>query len=516
MSKGYSLHIGLNHVDPAGYLGWDGELTAAVNDARSMEAICATQGFDTTVVTDGDATADAVLGHLGRIAATMHAGDIAVCSYSGHGGQLPDVSGDDEDHYDETWCLWDRELVDDELAAAWTDFPAGARVLLLSDSCHSGTVLRKKLYDQLTRSTELQKALGRHATRSKGKPLVWREIPPPIQDRVYAAHRERYDRLRDDARAHVRASAAVSSNGGRSTRSGRERPLTQRDMATTTAATVLLISACQDSQLALDGDDNGLFTGTLIEVWNHGAFAGSHREFTDEITRRSPPTQCPNMVVVGAPNPGFELRRPFEVAAPPVRVPSVWGPPSWGASEGPPTFDVDLAGAAAAVLEITSRPEYLDGGRIDREGAPEFWASWLEPDGRFSGERYRLPAAVWTRMCRHERLWFRIGTTASPTGWDGWQVSTPDGHGGSAPSLVVRADAAPAAPGVLSIRGPREVSRNTGPPEFVVDVAGGYGMLEITSRPEYLDADRVDREGDGAHFWATWLNGSVSTYPLWA
>lgn len=34
MSKGYSLNIGLNAVDPNHYAGWDGELNACEADAE--------------------------------------------------------------------------------------------------------------------------------------------------------------------------------------------------------------------------------------------------------------------------------------------------------------------------------------------------------------------------------------------------------------------------------------------------------------------------------------------------
>jgi metacaspase-1 len=38
--------------------------------------------------------------------------------------------------------LYDGELIDDELYAALNKFAAGVRIFVLSDSCHSGAVLR--------------------------------------------------------------------------------------------------------------------------------------------------------------------------------------------------------------------------------------------------------------------------------------------------------------------------------------------------------------------------------------
>ena len=39
MAKGISIHIGLNHVDPKHYQGWDGALNACIADANDMRAL---------------------------------------------------------------------------------------------------------------------------------------------------------------------------------------------------------------------------------------------------------------------------------------------------------------------------------------------------------------------------------------------------------------------------------------------------------------------------------------------
>jgi hypothetical protein len=49
-------------------------------------------------------------------------------TYSGHGSQIPDVSQDEVDHYDETWCLYDGQLLDDELFSLLSVGPEEAGV----------------------------------------------------------------------------------------------------------------------------------------------------------------------------------------------------------------------------------------------------------------------------------------------------------------------------------------------------------------------------------------------------
>ena len=95
-----------------------------------------------TLLLTKKATRDAVLRTMRAAAKSLAAGDLFFLSYSGHGGQVPDVSGDEDDKQDETWCLYDGQLIDDELYFELGRFAEGVRILVLSDSCHSGTVTR--------------------------------------------------------------------------------------------------------------------------------------------------------------------------------------------------------------------------------------------------------------------------------------------------------------------------------------------------------------------------------------
>src|SRR5262245_32616318 len=142
MAKGISLHIGLNRVDPNAYNGWDGTLSGCENDANAMKKIADGCGYTSKIMLNDVATSDAVVAAIGQAAKQLESGDYFLLTYSGHGGQVDDTNGDEDDGKDATWVLYDRMLIDDELYSLWAQFAAGVRIFLLSDSCHSGTVAR--------------------------------------------------------------------------------------------------------------------------------------------------------------------------------------------------------------------------------------------------------------------------------------------------------------------------------------------------------------------------------------
>jgi metacaspase-1 len=280
MARGMSLHIGLNRVDPNHYDGWDGALAACEFDARDMEAIAKRSGFATRTLMTAEATADAVLTAISDAADELSAGDLFFCSYSGHGGQVPDRNDEREaDRSDETWVAYDRQIVDDELYVQWGRFAPGVRIFVVSDSCHSGSVTRR-IDDQ--------------------------DVPDPVSTRdKAAAESPRYRAMpRDVMIATYRTSADMYDEIQR-----RVPGAEQADPK----ATVLLISGCRDDQLSLDGFSNGLFTENLLAVWNDGAWEGGYPEFRETIRARMPDRQQPDYYPVGAPNPVFENEKPFTI-----------------------------------------------------------------------------------------------------------------------------------------------------------------------------------------------------------
>ena len=274
MATGISIHIGLNRVDPSHYQGWDGKLSGCENDAHAMEAIARKRKFATSLLLNEQATAEAVKAAIAGAASQLKSGDILLLTYSGHGGQVPDPSEEEEDHFDETWVLYDRQLIDDELYALWGQFESGVRILMFSDSCHSGSVARDFQQWELS--------AGLPATNIP----VARAMPEEVRDRTYKANKKLYDRLEADHPQGDRVGIGAS---------------------------VILISGCQDNQVSQDGPKNGVFTGALLKVWDKGKFKGNIRTFHKRILNQIDFVQSPNYFKVGHSDAAFERQRPFTI-----------------------------------------------------------------------------------------------------------------------------------------------------------------------------------------------------------
>ncbi|REK84930.1 caspase family protein [Streptomyces inhibens] len=283
MATGLSLHVGLNRVDPAEYGGWDGQLVACDNDAHDMARLARGAGFGTTTLLTSDGTVENVTAELRRAAKTLKSGDILLFTYSGHGGQVPRADGADAepDAFDETLVFYDREFLDDELHREFGRFARGVRILALLDCCHSGTGIEVREF--LTPEAMQEQFQTRDPRRIEN---TARLMPVVKQHEIYQRDKDFFQELQRDLAAHKSRQPAAGA---------------------------LLISACQDNQLASDGDVNGKFTGTLLDVWNDGAFRGGYRAFHRDILRNMPPTQSPHFFVSGQPDEAFLEQQPFTV-----------------------------------------------------------------------------------------------------------------------------------------------------------------------------------------------------------
>lgn len=75
--KGFSLHIGLNSVDPQHYSGWSGDLVACESDAEDMGLIAKSLRYDnTSTLLTTNATIDNFVNEVKKAASSLESGDI--------------------------------------------------------------------------------------------------------------------------------------------------------------------------------------------------------------------------------------------------------------------------------------------------------------------------------------------------------------------------------------------------------------------------------------------------------
>lgn len=276
MAKGISVHIGINEVDPYKYplspnrrggkyvvlsdgydpvdfdcdfwVGWKGPLSSCEVDADNMRALAKKQQFKAKSLKTRQATSENVIKAIRNAAKVLKAGDTFLMTYSGHGAQVEDLSGDERDGEDETWCLYDRMFLDDEQCELYAEFRRGVKILILSDCCHSGSATRS-------------------GTKPAAAPLAadevgeMREMEERTALNVYKGRKREYDQIQ----------RSLSNPPPR------------------LKASRILFAACQDHEHAMGYNNGGVFSVALLKIWNDGRFDGTYedlaREIRDELQR---------------------------------------------------------------------------------------------------------------------------------------------------------------------------------------------------------------------------------------
>lgn len=129
-------------------------------DVDYAVAMLKANGFkDIRTLRNADATKRGILSAFRSLKRRCGHGDKVYVHFSGHGQQVTDLDGDEDDGYDEAWIPYDarpvysasyrgeKHLTDDELNAVLAEIrkkigPSG-RMLVVVDACHSGTATRE-------------------------------------------------------------------------------------------------------------------------------------------------------------------------------------------------------------------------------------------------------------------------------------------------------------------------------------------------------------------------------------
>lgn len=141
MMAKYALCVGIND-----YPGTGSDLAGCVNDANDWASVLSNRGFNVTKLLNKEATGEQVRKAIMFVVGKAKRHDTVVVQYSGHGSFVPDIDGDEPDGTDECLCPYDIRkkgpITDDELFELYSARQKGVKVIMISDSCHSGTVAK--------------------------------------------------------------------------------------------------------------------------------------------------------------------------------------------------------------------------------------------------------------------------------------------------------------------------------------------------------------------------------------
>ncbi|HET9526110.1 MAG TPA: caspase family protein [Pyrinomonadaceae bacterium] len=264
MATGISIHVGVNATKAPGLSVQP--LVGCENDAEAMRVLARARNF---VAVDGGpdvpiirekATFENVLGKIRLAAEKLVAGDIFLFTFSGHGTRRGADDPAEEDLKDETLVLHDKLLVDNVLRRRlWPTFKAGVRVVMVSDSCHSGGIAMSVIDDSESEPETESSGSGSSAAWARDgvrRGMSRRGAVPGVQQ----GRPQNGFGVRGVSEAQAQAHFNLLKQFYKELRESL--PST----APPVPANVLLLAACQEHETTRDGLPNGVFTRALLEV----------------------------------------------------------------------------------------------------------------------------------------------------------------------------------------------------------------------------------------------------------
>ncbi len=278
MATGISIHVGVNATKAPGLsvqplVGCENDAEAMRKLARARNFVPVDSGPDVPIIRQ-KATFENVLGKIRLAAEKLVAGDILLFTFSGHGTRRGADDPEEPDLKDETIVLHDKLLVDNVLRRRmWPKFKAGVRVVMVSDSCHSGGVAMSMIDDPESET------VASNAAASGG----WRrgEVgivgPPPVRETGKVP--KNGFQVRGVSEAQAQAHFNLLKQFYKELRESL--PATPPPVP----ANVLLLAACQEHETTRDGLPNGVFTKALLDVWNTSG-TKTYKKLLDGITQK--------------------------------------------------------------------------------------------------------------------------------------------------------------------------------------------------------------------------------------
>ncbi len=258
------------------------DLRGCINDIEDMNQLLINKfdfvTSDIRKLKNGEVTKTNIQNEWQWLLENAESGDRLVFHFSGHGSYVPDDDDEESDGYDEITCLYDMDFYDSETFFRddeWNEMieqvPSGVQLIIIFDTCHSGTGTRivpvnlhgrsltmaidlkhpaKNTVPELLNPNQYQQIL------TKKNVVVYRFLPPPpeLQEKIVKNARRK----------------ALSQPGIKTERH-------------------LLLAACQDSQTSadayLDGDFHGAFTYYFCQAIADSPQLGT-KELIEQVTQQ--------------------------------------------------------------------------------------------------------------------------------------------------------------------------------------------------------------------------------------
>ncbi len=249
--KRKALLIGIN------YTGTKNELKGCINDVHNVSNFLQTKynykKDDMVILTDGgdsrsSPTKENIIKGCKWLVNNAQPDDSLFFHYSGHGGQVADQDGDEDDGFDE--CIYpldfetNGEIIDDTLHLLLVSpLQAGVRLTALFDSCHSGTVLDLPYI---------------YSTKGIVKePNLLQEAGEGLLSAVTNYASGNYSGILNDVTS-LFTKVSIGDSAADKTKQTKTHP-----------ADVILISGCKDDQTSADSKENGVSTGAMSYAFLH-------------------------------------------------------------------------------------------------------------------------------------------------------------------------------------------------------------------------------------------------------
>lgn len=137
--RGVSIHIGVDFPTEMSLMPFSHN----EENAWKMAELATQAGYQAVSVLRGrEATRETVARVLASTIRDLKPGDTLFVSFSGPGFRMADLDEDEKSKWDESWCLYDDNLLDDELTELWKLLAPGTRALVINESLRSSGVAR--------------------------------------------------------------------------------------------------------------------------------------------------------------------------------------------------------------------------------------------------------------------------------------------------------------------------------------------------------------------------------------